>query len=489
MRRTIFIIAVVFFAFNLLGLTRSPLLWVDEATLNDAAREWVMSGQVRSSVFSDVPAFARGYYWQPPLQTLVTACSYSVFGFGIWQTRIPPLLFAGASLLMLGMILGRFRSPAVIVVLTSALLAVDPLFSFLARSGRMDSMCIFFLLVAIHSSLKALDTNQPSWSVATGLALGAAGMSHPIAAGMGTGIVLAHAMFVPMRRKHLPLLLVSGLILPLLWISTAWFSGEWSAFTGQFLRHGSDHLVSTTIWQRFCDEVARYPRDFARAPFAPVLYLVAVILFAGSLVKGRRSDHGMIMVWFVCSFVFNVLFMTKDVGFYVLYPNVIAIIMLGLLLTDIEHAGGVMVRMTSRLTVVAAVMVMVIVGPGGRLIAAITQWQERDPDVLRRSLEQVIPRGSRVFGDGLLWYAAQGLGYDFRVDDVYLGKAYPERRARQIAAAEYIVLEKKQVLRANLDVGSLVDVVTVTAPSPGSSGRIDTLYSLVVLRSHGSVSR
>lgn len=488
-RRSIFIIAVVFIAFNLLGLTRSPLLWVDEATLNDAAREWVMNGHVRSSVFSDVPEFARGYYWQPPLQTLVTACSYSVFGFGIWQTRIPPLLFAGASLVVLGMILGRFRSPTIVIVLTSAVLAADPLFSFLSRSGRMDSMCIFFLLVAIHSSLKALDTSRPSWSVATGFAIGAAGMSHPIAAGMGAGIVLAHAMFVPMRRKHLPLLIMSGMALPVVWVSTAWFSGEWAAFAGQFLRHGSDHLASSSLWERFVDEVARYPRDFARAPFAPALYLAVVILFSGSVVKRRRIDHMMIMIWFVSAFVFNVLFMTKDVGFYVLYPVVIAVIMLGLLLADVERAGGTVVRMTTRYVVVAIVTVMFAVGPGGRLIAAITQWQARDPEVLRGFLENVIPRGSRVFGDGLLWYAAEGLGYDFRIDDYYLDKAYPERRARQVAVAEYIVLEKKQVVRANLDGCSLVDSITVTGPSLGSSVSVDTVYSLFVLRSHGTRAR
>ena len=50
-------IAIGFLLMNLVGLDRSPIVWMDEVTLNDPAKELALNGNLISSVFSTgVPA-------------------------------------------------------------------------------------------------------------------------------------------------------------------------------------------------------------------------------------------------------------------------------------------------------------------------------------------------------------------------------------------------------------------------------------------------
>jgi 4-amino-4-deoxy-L-arabinose transferase-like glycosyltransferase len=477
-KRMLVLVAAVYLVINLIGLTRSPLLWVDEATLNDAAREFVATGHVRSSVFADVPAFANGFYWQPPLQTIVSSAVYRFFGFGIWQTRMPPLLFATASVFLLGVIVRRFTNSRPVVVLSALLFGFDPMFSFLARSGRMDSMCIFFLLMSMWFALRALESCDAKWSAASGLFLSAAGISHPIAAGLGVGVVLASLLFSRPRMKHTLVLVMCASVLPLIWFAYAWFSGEWSNFRDQFLQHGSDHLASTTLWQRCVDEGARYIRDYARAPVVLPLYIASIAVTAYQAIRTRRSDVRVVIVWFVAAVIFNVVFMTKEVGFYGMYPIFVSVIMLAIG-ADYLVRNSVPMKAISVTIGVFVVMVFVL-GTGGRLVKSLVQWTERNPENLRQLLEARVPRGSRVYGDGSIWYAAQQLGYKLTVDDYFLGKAYPQRRSDQFLTAGFVVLEKKQYITTDLSALSLVDSIVVTAPSFGQS--VDTLYALYILQ-------
>jgi len=46
------LIAMGFLFLNLVGLNRSPVVWMDEVTLNDPAKELALHGRMVSSVFS-----------------------------------------------------------------------------------------------------------------------------------------------------------------------------------------------------------------------------------------------------------------------------------------------------------------------------------------------------------------------------------------------------------------------------------------------------
>ena len=50
--RGIIYLATGFVLMNLIGLDRSSIVWVDEVTLNDPAKELAFNGVLRSSVFA-----------------------------------------------------------------------------------------------------------------------------------------------------------------------------------------------------------------------------------------------------------------------------------------------------------------------------------------------------------------------------------------------------------------------------------------------------
>ena len=143
-------IAVGFFLMNLIGLDRSPIVWMDEVTLNDPAKELALNGNLISSVFSDHNSFGEAYYWQPPGQPLLMSLIYRLFGFGIWQTRLPGLFFASGILVMLyflSMSLLHNHSSAIIAIL---MLGLDPKFIESARSARMDTQSLLLAISGIY---------------------------------------------------------------------------------------------------------------------------------------------------------------------------------------------------------------------------------------------------------------------------------------------------------------------------------------------------
>ncbi len=49
--KIIILISLLFIGINLIGLDRSPIVWIDEVAMNDPAKELAFHGVLRSSVF------------------------------------------------------------------------------------------------------------------------------------------------------------------------------------------------------------------------------------------------------------------------------------------------------------------------------------------------------------------------------------------------------------------------------------------------------
>jgi hypothetical protein len=159
-RRTItvaLLLGLGFILINLIGLDRTPVVNIDEVTLNDAARELAFHGHLYSSILANRPG-AGADFWQPPFQPLVTAACYRLFGFGIWQTRIPSVLFGGGVVALIYVVASQLLGPGLGALVAAIIFGLDPLFIFVTRIARMDPQCMFFellglsLLLAYHSS-------------------------------------------------------------------------------------------------------------------------------------------------------------------------------------------------------------------------------------------------------------------------------------------------------------------------------------------------
>jgi 4-amino-4-deoxy-L-arabinose transferase-like glycosyltransferase len=411
------LIAFLFLALNLIGLDRSPVVWMDEVTLNDPARTWVSTGTLRSSVYSDSTGFDRGYFWQPPGQVLVMAAVYSVAGFGVWQTRVPGLLFASLAIIVIASIARGVFGSELAAASAALLLALDPQFIQTARSGRMDAQCILLALLALlvyfRAVRKAEAGPQHRLLFAAGLLTGLAGITHPVAAAWAPAIALCIILFDRDRIRG-ALVFGSASAVPLvLWLAYAKLSNQWEFFTWQFLAHGSGHSASGAVWTRFADEWLRISSRYRLAPLLLVVYATALATIA---VRSRTDSTRRVVVLFVSTFLFVALFMGKaDAGFYFLHPVAMAVIAFGGFVSLLWHGHSSHWRTAGIALVVLACANAAAAGFGARWAALAYQWSARDYDPVARSVTSVIPSGSVVWGREEAWYALENVGAELRV--------------------------------------------------------------------------
>lgn len=413
-------IAAGFVAANLVGLDRSPVVWRDEVGLNDPAKELARHGVLRSSVFAGHQGYEDAYFWQPPGQALVTAAVYRLCGFGIWQTRIPPLLFGAAALALvfaLGLLLLQDRLAA---VLGAVVLALDPKYLQLCRSARMDPQALFLLLagtlVLLGGALGAGAAADGRRAAAlrpllAGLLIGLAGITHPVAIGWGLGLGLL-CLALARRGERLPA--AAGFALgaaapPLAWLGHTWLTGRWDLWEAQFLGHGGGHLAGGSLAGRLGAETVNYWQQYRLAPLLLLLYAAALPWLLWRW-RGARAARLALAVPILVMLSFDALVMTKGLGYYYLYPAALLAIAAGGLLAALlrQPAAG-----RRRLAMAAAALLgcnLLAAGLAGRWLSLAWQWRERSYAVVEEGLRPHLAPGGRVWGAPEIWYAVERAG-------------------------------------------------------------------------------
>ncbi len=427
-------IAIGFFLMNLVGLDRSPIVWMDEVTLNDPAKELALNGNLISSVFSDRNSFGEAYYWQPPGQPLLMALVYRLFGFGIWQTRLPGLLFASGILIMLyflSMSLLHNHSGAIIAIL---LLGLDPKFIESARSARMDTQSLLLAISGIYLALSLRSTrdnnsnsNLPSVLLA-GLCLGLAGITHPLAIVWVLSLVLIRLLWKHDLSLNQFAWMLLVIVTPLLiWILSAFGSGELTLLGNQFLDHGGSRLASGSLLTRISDEVLRYWNAYRLAPGLLLIYFGGIVWLFGN----RHNLHhrsSWLCVLSMLPILFNTAFMSKEVGFYYLYPVSMMVLASGAMISQLWNMktrilSVLLPRIAVRGVLTALLISIIGVGILGRYIVLAYQWNQRDYQPIKLAIEKTIPPKSVVWGPPDIWYAVEEIGASLRIR----GEPLPDR--------------------------------------------------------------
>tara|TARA_Y100000590_G_scaffold365568_3_gene424508 strand:+ start:372 stop:1763 length:1392 start_codon:yes stop_codon:yes gene_type:complete len=399
---------------------------MDEVTLNDPAKELALHGNLISSVFSGRNSFGEAYYWQPPGQPLLMSLVYRLFGFGIWQTRLPGLFFASGILVMsyfLSMSLLRNHSSAIIAIL---ILGLDPKFIESARSARMDTQSLLLAISGIYLvfSLRSIkDNNSNSYlpsMLFAGLCLGLAGITHPLAIVW----VLSLAVIKLLWKDSLPtqkfIWLLVAIVTPLsFWVLSAFSSGEIKLLGAQFFNHGESRLASGSLFGRIFDEALRYWDAYRLVPGLLLIYFGATVW----LFYHRRNlslGSAWLCVLTILPILFNTFFMSKTVGFYYLYPVCMMALASGAL---INHLWNNKIRIFSILLPKVAVrgvlstLLISVIGFGilGRYVVLAYQWDQRDYVPIKLALERTIPPDSVIWGPPDIWYASEEIGASLRI--------------------------------------------------------------------------
>lgn len=404
--------ALLYLAVALPALTRYPLVFEDEVTLNEPAKELALYGHWRSEYFSASHResdFDRHYFWQPPGQALVTAGSYTLFGFGSWQTRLPGVLAAAASLAVVAVLAGRIAGPWA-AAFAAALLALHPQFFRSSINARMDTLCWLGLLGGFGILLfRARHIRGFSAYATAGLCVGLAGIMHPLAVFWAAALNLV-LIFRRAGWANWVAFNFACALPPLGWLAWAW--PDRATWAAQFLHHGASRTATGSVWTRVTEEIARNLESHAPAP----LYLVVIV--AGIwlvLPRLRRVDDGLrdAALVAVTMLVLVTLLMGKVMGEYNAYYFIPALLL--------ASAGLARIPEFSRPGRSLALVLLGLAGlwsvarlAGPLLVARTVQAEARNYVPVASGIGRHVNPGEIVWGVPEAWYAVVQAGARLR---------------------------------------------------------------------------
>ena len=165
----ILLIALISASAFFIQLGSSRLDSWDEAIYAQAAKEMVCSGDWITPHWNE-----KEFFQKPPLLIWITALLFKVFGVSEPTARAVSA-FSGVGVVLLTLLLARrFFDELPAVFAAVALLVSAPLFQF-ARSGTMDVLLTFFILLAVYAYVRTNDDSR--WWLLVGLGCGLAMMT------------------------------------------------------------------------------------------------------------------------------------------------------------------------------------------------------------------------------------------------------------------------------------------------------------------------
>jgi hypothetical protein len=459
-------LVTLYLAAHFATLTTSRLPWFDDTFFSSVADSLVRTGELRlraSPLWLDKPVYLYG-----PVYFVALGALFDQFGIGIVQTRVLGLL-CGFGIVIVGyLILRHARVPTPLALLTCAALALDPTFHQNIHAGRMDSMAMWFILLAFYLMQEAGDRRGRAavpWTFASATCAALAVLTTP-----RPGYLL-----VPM-----------GLLLLWRWMR----------------RRDGESAVSMVVWGGVCallvaswiayafgtipamlEYYAGFSQDYASGGFgirglhAPLLVPLGVLLVAALVVRPRALGHD--VVFFTLAGIAGFYLFVKDKGtfggLYSFFMVPLAYLAVGYLLARVSEALG-SARARRRLQVGVLGVLFAFNGAifAARAALEFVQRASRSPASVDATVARLIPPGSRVVGDDKFYFAVRRAGSDFQY--LQRGGTVDERAGyhRKPYDFQYLVTaegDTSDLLRAYKREVPLVQIATISAPPDGALAR------------------
>lgn len=432
-RAPVFWFALLFFVASAPFVAWYPLPSGDEIIGNDPAAEWVQHGQIKSSVFGELPGYERGYFLQPPGQFLTAAAAYAIAGVSIESTRINALLWAAGALFAWGWLATRWTGSPRAGVFCALLIACIPVFGHSVAAARMDAQALCLVGIALLLWLPDRQATAARPFVA-GLFLGAGGLTHPVVIFWAFGLGAA-ALFSGRSERRLQLLwLIAGAALPLAaWLGVA--SRYPAEFAQQFMRHGEGKLGGADLGALAIGESVRAVKAFAQQPLLLALYVVGAIAWwrRHADAPGFRRETTIIALVLTAGITFG---LEKASGPHLMhYAVALSLAAAAWLDRSLQAAPPA----PAWLKPLALASLLLVAGLGAarwalpRFVAVTVQQTARDHAAFTSELARIIPPGSNVAGEPIAWYA-------IRANDSWLRLAVtpdPQRHHFVVFQAEH----------------------------------------------------
>jgi 4-amino-4-deoxy-L-arabinose transferase-like glycosyltransferase len=416
------LLGIAFVAIHGFDILTYPLVTFDEAFLNDAGWQLTTAGHFRADVLSLNPGFESHYFWQPPALPLTAALAYRLLGFGLWQTRLPCLLFGGLSIWAIFALVRHLRPRGLAAVIASLSLFFWPAFVLTAKTSRMDTGAIFALLLATLWIVRALDHQEAAYkhAFAAGILTSLALMFHTAAAPWALSLLIVVFLFARRRIGTSAAYCCGTACLVVPWLLYAiQFPEEFSA---QYLSHLAARATDEGVLERLLLQAARYRTELYRVPTFYVVLALGIFGYSIAASPGDRRSLALLVLTGLTAALTAFVVGGSPTGYYTTYPMALAFCAIAIGLEDaiFRNLEGGRYRTAAAIGLCVGAMVLnsLLVSVGPRLLAYWFQGQERDYALQTAPLAEQLKPGDQVWGPGTLWFAAVTAGARLQAFDV-----------------------------------------------------------------------
>ncbi|MCX6272535.1 MAG: glycosyltransferase family 39 protein [Bacteroidetes bacterium] len=390
----LFLIILVYVAYHLLTLTRSPVVWLDEAGLHNLSMDFFRHGTLYQT---NDPSFLNGkqILFYGPLFFVMQSFNFLLFGNDIFQYRLLPLLAGfGVLILVFLMLKGKRAKPALTDYLILLALAVDPFVNSSLHKGRMDLPSLFFLMASFYI-LTCPKTSRQNLSLRQVLASGlmfALAIMTTFRAGMFVIPFLIFIILLLHRKKKNIIGILFTLTLwalPVILGLLTWFLLCFSSLSG-FLDYF--RLVSSF-----------HPSHMPGSLFIPVeeyftlgIFLIMLAwLVIKTGIKTIASPEMIFLLLFIVSFYLFI----GDVGPYSIFILPAVYLLIGLFQAGSPKKD---INFVLLLTLLSVNLGFFLTKAGFLYLS----WDLRDPHKVNEFVNQHVSPSSKIVGDDMYYYAS-----------------------------------------------------------------------------------
>lgn len=432
--------------FHLLTLTQYPRAFIDESWLANGSWTWLTTGANYDSIHHEV--FKQfGYEWivRYFLGQLPYVAAYSVFGLGLFQTRLVAWLFGGV-LLTLTVLIGRRLYDLNTGLLAALLLALSLPFLQASRF-RQDIILTAMVMLALWLALWAFRHERAWWAhLLAGFLIGVGMDVHQSAFMFAPA--LAALYLVQYGRKLLVrrgtwLAGVGGAVGVAIWVAIHILPSPetYSTLMGFYFTTGADAEMPITNPATLLDSAVR---EFGRYGFRQNLIDLVLIVVGGGLLLWRRSDADRLLLTFTgAAFLSFILFNGNKTNLYAihLYP-LFMLIVAQLLVTLFRRFEGAPVLRAGT----ALLAVLFAAYSGIRVLNNTLRASDYNYYAITDRMREVIPTDARVLAMPIWWLGLADYDFSSSLNLAYYRffNDYDTAEALAVIRPDYVVLDEVQ---------------------------------------------
>jgi 4-amino-4-deoxy-L-arabinose transferase-like glycosyltransferase len=429
--------ALIVLVYLCLGLTniftRAP--WCDEAWFGNPAYNLAYKGFMGTTVLEPASSTWKSVkltgidhhtYWVMPLNLLVNAAGFRVFGFSIYSMRLLSLICGLIALCAWGAILWKLTGQPLLTLGSLGLIAVDYHFLLQASDGRMDVMTVALGWSGVAAYLLLRERSFPVAVAVSQTLTAMAFFTHPNGALLAL-ILAVTTLYFDRRRVRFGTVALAAI--PYLAIGAGWalyIAQSPADFVAQFLGNASGRgpTITTPLAALWLEISHRYMDSYGLAEWSSRtgrLNVIPLVMFLAAmaaclLVREIRQHRGyrLLLIWTAIVLVFLTEFEGLKTHFYLIYLTPLYSILLAVAVRFIW-----LKRLRWRWALAAAMLLFV----GLQVLRTPSSaWRNRRQLTYNPAVEFLrgrFDRNTPIMGDAALIF---GLGPDWNVlDDYRLG--------------------------------------------------------------------